>query len=507
LPGTEGSQNPFWSSDSRFLGFAVQNQLKKIDVSGGRAQTLCALSTNNIGTGVWNRDGLIVFRGTGGALWKISEAGGALSQVTAVDKARGETQHALPTFMPDGKHSIYLRQGPPEGSGMYAGSLDAKPAEQSRERIQGGVVAASYVNGYLFFMRENRLLAQPFDAGRMKLRGEPVPTVENVGTNTNTGFFSVSANGTLVWRTGESGSYQLTWFDRQGKTLIPFGQPGTDQEIVLSPDGTRGAVRDAAISTAGDLWTLDFARGVRTRLTFRPSAGSPAVWSPDGSRIGFAAGNRLDTLYEKASSGAGDEKELLKELGKVHRPSSWSRNGRFLLYVTQAPTTETETDLWVLPLQGDRKPVLLLATKFLEFNARFSPDMRWIAYQSDESGRYEVYVRPFLASGPRGAPSFGEGKWQVSRDSGEEPKWRADGKEIIFQAPPNGTVKMAVEVKANGASLEIGVPQRLFQAPIDYGWDITPDGKRFLLSVPQGQQNFPEPITIDLNWPALLKKK
>jgi Tol biopolymer transport system component/predicted Ser/Thr protein kinase len=510
LPGTDGAR-PFWSPDSRYLGFISQNQLKKVDVSGGAAQTLCTLSTdNNVGSGAWNRDGVIVFA-SGGGLWKISQANCVATALTAVDTVRGETFHFVPTFMPDGKHFVYLRHGSPEVSGIYAGSLDAKPAEQSRERIQASQFTASYVNGYLFFMRETTLMAQPLDAGRLQLRGEPVPVAEHLGSAGPFGFFSVSANGTLVWRGEQNASHQLTWFDREGKILSTFGQPGTDQHMVLSPDGTRAAVRDADINgnSAGDLWTLDFARGVRTRFTFRRTSGSAGpVWSPDGSRIAFAAGNQYDTLYEKASSGAGDEKELLKEPGKAHIPTSWSRDGGFLLYTATAG--KSGNDLGVLPLEGGRKPVVLLATQFNEGGASFSPDMRWIAYESDESGRFEIYVRPFLAhpesdKTPSGAPSLGEGKWQVSRDGGDSPKWRADGREIIFQAPPYGTAKMAVDVKANGAALEIGVPQRLFQAPIDYGWDVTPDGKRFLLAVPQGQQS--APVTVELNWPALLKKK
>ena len=508
LPGTAGAVSPFWSPDSKFLGFGVQAQLKKIDVSGGPAQTLCEVSSISVGSGAWSRDGVIIFGGRGqGPLWKVSQAGGVATAITKVDTVRGEAFHALPTFMPDGKHFIYLRNGPETVIGMYTGTLDAEPAQQSKERILAGPFAASYVNGYLFFMRENTLMAQTFDAAKMQLTGEPSPVAEHVATTQSIGVFSVSPSGTLAYRAGaETGNYQLTWFDREGKLLSTFGQPGPDQEIAISPDGTRGAVRDASSAGAGDLWTLDFARGVRTRFTFRQGAGSGAIWSPDGSRIVFAAGTLLDTLYEKASSGAGDEKELFKEAGRIHVPTGWSHDGRFLLfYVTNAP--RTGQDLWVLPLQGDRKPALLLATDFSERDAVFSPDMRWIAYTSTESGRAEVYVRPFTASGPSGAPSLGEGKWQVSKDGGSQPKWRADGKELIFQAPPNGTAKMAVQVKANGAALEVGIPQRLFQAPIDYGWDVTSDGKRLLMSVlPQGQQVAQVPITVVLNWPAQLKK-
>jgi eukaryotic-like serine/threonine-protein kinase len=194
----------------------------------------------------------------------------------------------------------------------------------------------------------------------------------------------------------------------------------------------------------------------------------------------------------------------LKEPGKIHFPTSWSRDGRFLLYDTS--TRMTQDDLWVLPLQSARKPVLLLASEFSEEGATFSPDMRWIAYSSNESGRFDVYVRPFAASGPLGAPSFGEGKWQVSKDGGKDPFWRAEGKEIIFQAGPDGTAKMTVDVKTNGAAFEAGIPRQLFQAPIDYGWDVTPDGKRFLLAVPQGQRPNEVPINVVLNWQADLKK-
>jgi eukaryotic-like serine/threonine-protein kinase len=505
IPGTEGAMRPFWSPDSKFLAFGVQNQLKKIDVSGGQAQTLCTVPIGLVQMGSWNRDGVIIFRG-GDSLWKISQAGGIATAATSVDASR-EQFHAVPTFLPDGKHFIYVRGGgAPETNGIYAGSLDAKPAEQSRERIMPGQNTASYVNGYLLFMRENTLMAQAFDAGRLKLRGEPTPVAEHVAISGAAGVFSVTSNGALAYRaeTG-SASYQLTWFDRQGKILSTFGQPSADQGIVLSPDGTRGAVRDARDEAAGDLWTLDFVRGVRTRFTFRQSPGSWEVaWSPDGSRIAYAAGNLRDTLYERASSGAGDEKELLKEATRGHIPTSWSRDGRFLLYYT-SKVSRTSQDLWVLPLQGDHKPVPLLATEFNEKDAVFSPDMRWIAYDSDESGRFEVYVRPFMVSGPSGAPSLGEGKWQVSRDGGDFPWWRPDGKEIIFQGPPRGTAKMAVDVRANGAAFEAGVPQQLFIAPLDFGWGVAPDGKRLLLAVPSKQENVNTPITVLLNWPAQLQ--
>jgi Tol biopolymer transport system component len=508
LPGTEGAFGIFWSPDSRFLGFAVQNQIKKIDVSGGPAQTLAEVPSGSTGSGTWNPDGVILFDNqASGPIWKVSQAGGIATPVTSLDRSRGESFHALPAFLPDGKHFLYLRNGAPEVYGIYAGSLDAKPEAQSKERILANRFAAFYVNGYLFFMRDNTLMAQPFDAGKLQLTGEPTPVAEHVGTSLSIGVFSVSPSGTLAYRTGaQTGLLQLTWFDRQGKVLNTFGQSGPDRLIALSPDGTHGVVRDAAAAAPGDLWTLDFASGRRTRFTFRQSQGTPGVWSPDGSRIAFSAGTSFDTIYEKASSGAGDEKELLKEPGKIHYPTSWSHDSRFLLYYSPN-TPKTGADLWVLPLQGDRKPALLLGTDFNELRATFSPDMRWIAYTSNESGRPEVYVRPFVASGPGGAPAFGEGRWQVSKDGGDFAIWRADGKEILFDAPPGGNTMMAVDVKANGAGFEAGIPQQLFVASAQFGWDVSADGKRLLMSVPpQGQQTAQVPITVVLNWPAQLKK-
>ena len=506
LPDTQGARSPFWSPDSRYLAFGVRNQLKKIDTSGGLPQTLCELAWQ-VGSGSWNRDGVIIVGSfANGSIQRVSQAGGVSTEITSVDAARGEAFHALPTFLPDGKHFLYLRQGSDQVRGMYVGDLDVKPSEQSKERIVAGQYAATYVDGYLFFMRENALMAQRFDAGRLQLQGEPFRLVESVETSQSIGMFSVSPSGALAYRSADSDkNYQLTWFDRQGKTQGNFGPPGPAQGIALSPDGTRAAVRDAESPAQGDIWLLDIARGVPTRLTFRHSAGSFPVWSADGNRIAFSAGTTfLDTVYEKTSSGTGDDKELFNRVGESTHPTSWSHDGRFLLYYTvNAP--KTGVDMWVLSMEGDRKPVLLLGTQFNEGNASFSPDMRWIVYQSNESGRYEVYVRPFLASGPSGVPALGERKVQISKDGGTEPKWRGDGKEIIFQAPPRGTSKMAVEVKTNGTTF--GVPQRLFTAPLDYGWDVTADGKRFLLAVlPTGQPSAVTPITVLLNWQAALKK-
>jgi Tol biopolymer transport system component len=320
----------------------------------------------------------------------------------------------------------------------------------------------------------------------------------------------VSPTGVLAYRSGltaAAGVFQPNWVDRQGKATGAFAQPSPDTGLTLSPDATRAAGRDAPQQAKGDIWLLDSVRGVRTRLTFRQSSGSYPVWSPDGIRIYFSAGNTPDTIYEKAASGAGDEKELLKKTGEVNMPTSVSHDGRLLLY-TSVITPKTGQDLWLLPLEGDRKPVLLLGTDFQENDASFSPDGRWIAYRSNESGRFEIYVRPLLASGSAG-PSLGEGKWQVSRDgaSAVVPKWRNDGKELTFVGANNSV--LSVDVNGSGAAFQLGTPQQLFMTTATFtSWDMTGDGKKILLGVMpgQGQQSSQTPITVVLNWQADLKR-
>ena len=510
LAGTENALALFWSPDSRFLAFGGGGQLKKIDVSGGPPQTLC--EAGGVGMGSWTRDGVIIFGASAqGPLRRVSASGGVATDLTVLNRQRGEAFHSSPIFLADGRHFLYFLGGSPEVNGIYVGSLDAKPEEQKRERLLATRLSVGYTplqdsaGGRLFFMRDTTLMAQPFDVKKLQLTDEPIAVAEQLGTSGFHGFFSVSPSGALAYRTGaQAAGFQLTWFDRQGKAQGTFGDLRPDQGVALSADGARAAVRDTFTTANGDLWTLDFARGVRTRLTFRQTNGSSPIWSSDGSRIAFAAGNTMDTLYEKASSGAGDEKELYKKPGEIKFPSSWSHDGRFLLYYT-TNVPQTGQDLWVLPLEGDRKPVLLLGTQFNEREGRFSPDMRWIAYTSSESGRPEVYVRPFLASGPTGAPTLGEGKWQVSKDGGTLAKWRADGKELIFRAP-NGS-PMAVDVSATGAAFQAGVPKQLFVLLPNVGdWDVTADGKRFLAAVPPGQQTNQTPITVVLNWQAALQK-
>jgi eukaryotic-like serine/threonine-protein kinase len=519
LPGTEGAQSPFWSPDSRYLAFAATNQLRKVDTAGGPSDLLCTVSTDVRGSGTWSRDGVILFGSwggsSGGPIWKVAASGGTASPVTQVDTSNGEIYHTWPSFLPDGKHFLYFRSGPPDVQGIYVGSLDAKPEEQARERILASPFAAAYANGYLLFPRQKSstaepfvpgtLLAQRFDSAGLKLEDAPAVVAEAVQTTWYaTGVFSISPGGALAYRArGAAESTQLTWIDRQGKPLGTVGSPGTDGPVSLSPDGSRAVVKDAGYGVQGDLWTLDLSSSRRTRLTFGKDVYSPGVWSPDGARIAYAAGDFGDSLYEKASSGVGDQKELLKEPGVRHFPTSWSADGRFLIYETER-NSKTGADVWVLPLEGDRKPVRLLGETYNEWAGVFSPDMRWVAYASMEAGgdHPDVYVRPFSVSERTGLPALGEGKWQVSRGGGNWPLWR-NPNEIMFNNNPVSLDVLAAPVKTTATGFESGTPERLFAAG---AIAPTPDGQRFLTTASTVQRSGPPPIVIVVNWPALMRK-
>ena len=512
LPGSEAFgvavPAPFWSPDSRFIVFDTGGKLKKFDVSGGPPQTLCDLSALAVG-GSWNHDGDIIVGNLEGGLLRVRETGGAVTPVTVLDPARKEEYHLLPTFLPDGRHFLYLRISPsaPEASGIYIGTLDAKPNEQSATPLLPYAVGITYAPaavsgpGHLLFLREGTLLAQPFDATRLALSGSPVPLAERVGSFRDGGFFSASANNHLIYRTADT-DFQLAWFDRKGTLSARVSEPGGFRGAALSPDGTRAVAsrinpQDAA---KADLWLLDLSGSSgATRFTFGNGLVEFPVWSPDGKRIAFTYNKRF--VHQKLASGEGDETDMLQSIGAGGvMANGWSPDGQFLLYAAQASMT-TKTDIWVLPSEG-RKPVPFVRTAFDEDQGRFSPNGRWIAYVSNQSGAPEVYVRAFTTNFSGGSAGTG-GSVLISRGGGTAPRWRGDGREIFYLAP-DGKM-MAAEVSA-GPEFRSGSAAPLFQIPSGaIVGDVSADGTRFLLVIPAGPSATP-PFTVVLNWTVGLKK-
>ena len=513
LVGTEGAFRPFWSPDSRFLGFFADGKLKKISTFGGPPQTLCDAPLGLGGT--WARgstegEGVIVFAPRMlRTLYRVSDAGGEPIPVTVLDESTREITHWRPHFLPDGQHFLYVGGRAPGDARVYVGSLDAGANGQSDSREKSPLLPDDtavryapptrwYPGGYLLFVRENSLMAQEFDAGRLEPAGQPFPIAEGVqgGSGLGAGDFSVSRTGVLAYRTGAGGGLtQLQWFDREGKQLTSVGEPGVYFTFSVSPDETRAAVSRA---DSGDIWVFDLSRGVSSRFTFDPVSELTHTWSPDGERLVFSSTrDGAYNLYLKPASGAG-EAELLLQTDNNKGPRDWSRDGRLILYQEQDP--ETGWDLWVLPLEGERKPSRYLQTGFNEQLGQFSPDGRWVAYNSDESGRTEVYVQPFPASGD---------KHQVSIDGGIEPRWRPDGKELFYLTADG---RMMVAEIFRGETFRAGVPQMLFRAPgvnpvlasTVFHYDVSKDGQRFLIDAAvEGPTQ--SPVTIVLNWQAALR--
>jgi hypothetical protein len=410
--------------------------------------------------------------------------------------------------LPDGRRFVYIRASTDEGkSAIYLGSVDAKPELQSLKPLVTSNSQPVYApsadpsTGYLLFVRDGTLMAQPFDNRRLELKGQAAPLAEHVsdfsGRASYVGF-SASANDVLAFPRRALSARRLTWFDREGKILGTVGEPGEYQIPALSPDGTRLAVMKVTGADAANIWLLDFSRsGASTRFTFDAAMDTSPVWSPDGSRVIFSS-NRDGSynLYQKPVNGVKDEEVLLKS-SEDKVATSWSRDGRFLLYT--AVHAKTKSDIWVLPLEGSRKPVPFLIKEFNERQARFSPDGQLVAYTSDESGQDEVYVRSFSMNSAGTAAQAG-GKWPISNGLGVDPRWRGDGRELYYRFADRRV--MAVEIATN-PTFRAGIPKPLGPSIFAFGWDSAADGRRFL-SV--ATESGPLPYTVVVNWQAGLKK-
>ena len=499
LPGTEGAAYPFWSPDSRFIGFFAGGKLKKIEVSGGPPFTICDASDGRGGT--WNRQGdILLTPSVNTTIFRVSSSGGPLTPVTAWAPEKNETTHRWPYFLPDGRHFLYWSGSvfAPRDSltnTVMLGSLDSKESRFLLHSHTNGI----YASDHILFMRQYTLMAQPFDAGSLQLTGDAVPLADPVqeGRSVAKGVFSASADGLLTYVEGASGAdRQLEWFDRSGKQSGAV--PGADAyaSVRISPDGKRLAYY---LDSAGyEVWSYDLTRGVKTALTFGAGSGQGnnyPVWSPDGRSIIYCSyRNGSYGLYKKASDGSGTEEPLLEGVSRIRFPTDWSPDGKFLTYIEGALGGWA---IWMLPLEGERKPYLFHASQFSEREAAFSPDGKWVAYCSNESGDYRVYVVPFPGPG---------GKWQVSPEGGCGPRWRRDGKEIFYLSSDNKM--MVTEVKSSGSSFEIGSTHALF-ATRAYGvfgrFDVSADGQRFAIPYEAGQPS--AAIALVTNWPAELKKK
>jgi Tol biopolymer transport system component len=495
LPGTESGSGPFWSPDGRYIGFWAGGKLKKIDAGGGPPIALCDAAS--LFGGTWNRNGVIVFAPmASGPLYKVDAGGGIPTPVTKL--GTGET-HRFPSFLPDGQHFLYLAVRSGSSRELRVASLGSAETSSFGVAESNGV----YASGHLLFVRGGTLMAQPFDAAARRASGDPFPVAEQVPISNVGGsgraLFSVSATGVLsYWRGGAQQMSQLTWIDRTGKPLGVIGEAGEYSNLSLSPDERRVAVALSAGTPANrDIWLIDLARdATATRLTFDPTPEGDPIWSPDGSQVLFNTSRNglFNSSYQHAADGGGQDVPVVKMEGVVEA-MDWSHDGRFVLF---DGSTSASPGLWVLPLAGDRKPAVFLHTPFVEDSAAFSPDDRWVAYDSNASGRFEVYVRSF---------SPGGGQFQISRNGGWAPKWRGDGKEIFFLAL-DGTM-MAADVTL-GNTVQAAVPHALFPTTLlktqdKHTYTVTKDGKRFLLVVPE-QHQAATPITVVLNWPSLVKK-
>lgn len=498
LAGTSGGKYPFWSPDSRFLGFFAGGKLKIMDSSGGPALTLCDAPDGRGGT--WSRDGVILFApSVNSPIHRISSSGGASAPVTTLDAPKNEISHRWPSFLPDGRHFLYLAgsvftstENPTNE--ILLGSLDSRET-RTLMRTHAG---ALYASGCILFMRQNTLMAQPLDLARLELAGSAVPVADPVQEAEifSRGLFSASENGRLAYIQGRGSSErQLLWYDRSGKQIGAVPGNGAYASPRISPDGRK--LLYYLDSGEYNVWSYDLTRGVKTPQTFVSDSAQGNIfpsWSPDGNRIAFTSYHEGKYyLSQKSADGSSDTEVLLDGVNYYRFPSDWSPDGKTLAY---HQGSQGGWSIWMLPLTGDRKPYPFLKSPLSARDAAFSPDGKWIAYCSSESGEYKVYIAPFPGPG---------GKWLASSGAGCSPRWRRDGRELFYFSPDNEL--MAVEVRAATNRVELGVPKALFET-FSYGvfgrFDVSPDGQRFIVPFEPGELT--TSITLVVNWPADLKR-
>jgi len=493
ISGAEGASYPFWSPDSAVVGFFQAGKLKRMAVTGGPVQAICDVAAAR--GGAWGPDGTILFAdGPGRPIFRVPSSGGPPVQVTTLTGGDPGEGHRSPEFLPDGQHFLFnANANNPDHRGILLGALDGSAPIRLLPDDSNGVFA----QGHVFFLRDGTLMALPFDPAERKATAEAVPVAENVAIAANNvyGAFSLSANGTLAYGSGgAANSRELVWMVRSGKRVRTLGEPKRFGTFALSPDEKTVAATFGARPQT-DVWLLDSASGLVTRFTFGSSGNYP-VWSADGRTIFYARRSGVtNDIVRRPITGGGEEVLLAHTINAL--PTDVSPDGKTIVHVISG--ANAALDVGLLMADGDHRESAYLSSPANEAQARFSPDGKWMAYQSDESGQSQVYVQTIPAGG---------GKFQISTAGGGDPVWRRDGKELYYI--DSGQKLMAVPVRINGASFEPGAPQQLFSVSgaSGFGFAVTHDGQRFLMNVPAGGESAVAgpSLTIVTNWQAGLKK-
>jgi Tol biopolymer transport system component len=499
IAGSEGSAFPFWSPDSRFVGFFAGGKLKKVQVSGGPPTSLCDVARGFGGT--WNRNNLIVFasldssggRLAPGVLMRVSANGGTPTATSVLDKTTGES-HRWPQFLPDDRHFLYTAVigtccPAVKPAAIRIGAIDSSETVTLFQAES----SVSYAGGYLLFWREGSLMAQRFDPATRRVTGDSFPITDRLATEgSRYASFSVSENGVLAYASGTSlAMTRLTWLDRAGAVAGTVGAPASYLYPALAPDDRHVAVSLAAgTPQSRAIWIFDLQRGAMSRLTFDAVDDTSPIWSPDGSRVAFQSVRKGEPSLRQTLV-SGTAKDELLVAGSMVVPTDWSPDGRFITYNSLG-------GLWILPVDGDRKPFALARTSFTERNGAFSPDGRWIAYQSSEGGQQQIYVKPFPPT---------DRKYLVSIDGGEQPTWSGDGKELFFLAPDSRMMAATVDTTRQ---FEAGTPRALFVVPAlgpssFRQYAVSKDGKRFLMNL-RDERATATTLTVVVNWLTTIQK-
>ena len=489
LAGTDEARWPFWSPDSLSIGFFAGTQLDRIDIDGGLVKRLASILSG--GGGAWGADGTILFNPNNGVepIWRTTAAGSNPVSVTRREASR-QAAHRSPSFLPDGRHFLFYVAGAADVSGIYVGATDGSP---SRRLFDADSSAVYHPAGYLLFVKQGTLFAQRFDASQLAVSGNPLPVADNIALLNSYAAVAVGGN-RIAYRTGSGGGarHQLAWFDRSGKEIVSLGPAETNGNYPsLSSTGER-----VVLQRATDIWLLE--RNLLTRLVSSPALDVMPLWSPDATRVVFTSARQgVADIYVKSIGGTGSE-DLLLASPQPKIPTDWSLDGRFLLYGEQQP--KAGYDLLALPMMGNKVPIPIAHTEFDERNGQFSPDGTWVAYQSNATGRDEIYVQSFPD------PAITK---RVTADGGGQVRWRRDGRELFYLGLDDKLMSVSVSFGARGQNLDFGTPTPLFRAPLPnqaapvgitrQQYSVSPDGQRFLINKVV-EEVVTTPITIILNW-------